>query len=317
MLSLSQSSGDLLADRRFEYARAYEADGDVAAAVDLFTQAVERVPGWAAGWFGLGEARAKNGDVAGAAAAFRAALTIEPQDSLGAGLRLAVLGAATPPPAPPEPYVRALFDDYAPRFEKALVGDLGYRTPGQLARMLAGAGPVRRLRRAIDLGCGTGLMGAALAEAGIASGRLDGVDLSPAMIEEARAKALYGTLHVAEMTAHLAEGGEAYDLVLAADVFVYLGDLEPVLAAAAARLAPGGRLAFSVEGPEEGDTPSGWVLKPSLRYGHDPAYIRSLSRGLGLDVLAERGTVLRLDRGAPVQGRLFLTGRPSEDDAGT
>ncbi len=65
-----RSSGDLLADRRYDYAMAAKADGDLAAAADLLVQALEIAPGWAAGWFALGEVEAGRGAADDAAQAF-------------------------------------------------------------------------------------------------------------------------------------------------------------------------------------------------------------------------------------------------------
>ncbi len=90
------SSGDLIADRRYGFGRDLAFRGDMSAAADLFAQAVEAAPGFAAAWFALGETRAKLGDGIGAVAAFREALRIDPHDRHGAALHLARLGAADP-----------------------------------------------------------------------------------------------------------------------------------------------------------------------------------------------------------------------------
>ncbi len=51
------SSGDLIADRRFEFARDLQLKGDLVAAADLLLQAIELAPGFASAWFTLGEIR--------------------------------------------------------------------------------------------------------------------------------------------------------------------------------------------------------------------------------------------------------------------
>jgi predicted TPR repeat methyltransferase len=295
-------SGDLIADRRFEYARGYAEAGDHAAAADLLEQTLELVPGWPPALVALGEARAALGDGDAAAAAFRAALARDPGDVLGAGLKLAALGAAPVPPAPPDAYVRGLFDDYAGRFEKALVEDLGYRTPWRMGELLQAAAPGRRFAHGLDLGCGTGLMGAVLRPL---CDRLDGVDLSPGMLAEAARKGLYDTLAEGDAARHLAAAGEPLDLVAAADVFVYVGDLAPVFAAAARRLAPGGLFVFSVEAAA-GD---GFLLRDSLRYAHSGGYVRRAAAAAGLGWRMDERTVLRFDRGAPVHGMIAVLER--------
>jgi predicted TPR repeat methyltransferase len=125
------SSGDLMADRRFDFARDLQLKGDRAAAADLLLQATELAPGFASAWFTLGEIRQRRGTREQAIAAFRKARDADPDDRHGAGLRLMLLGAE-PLSAMPPAYVRTLFDQYAPKFEAALVDDLGYRGPALL-----------------------------------------------------------------------------------------------------------------------------------------------------------------------------------------
>src|ERR1700759_1101036 len=228
------SSGDMIADRRFDFARDLQLRGDLAAAADLLLQATELAPGFASAWFTLGEIRGQLGEPDAAIAAFRKAQIADPDDRHGAGLRLMLLGAEELSAMPPA-YVRALFDQYAPRFETALVDDLGYRGPALLFKaVLSARAAVRRpafFRRAIDLGCGTGLAATAFAA------HVDefiGIDLSPRMIERARATGLYARLEIADMVQGLRSKPDgSADLVLAADAMVYVVGLTPVLAEAA------------------------------------------------------------------------------------
>src|ERR1700692_1942767 len=119
------SSGDMIADRRFEFARDLQLKGDLAAAADLLLQATELAPNFTSAWFTLGEIRERLGEREPAIAAFRRARAADPGDRHGAGLRLMRLGAEQVA-AMPSAYVQVLFDQYAPRFEAALVGDLAY-----------------------------------------------------------------------------------------------------------------------------------------------------------------------------------------------
>ena len=137
------SSGDLMADRRFDFARDLQLKGDLAAAADLLLQATELAPDFASAWFTLGEIRELLGEREGAIAAFRTARDADPGDRNGAGLRLMRLGAADLAGMRPT-YVTALFDQYAPKFEAALVDDLGYRGP---ALLLGGGARPRAPRR--------------------------------------------------------------------------------------------------------------------------------------------------------------------------
>lgn len=311
MLTATQSSGDFTADRRYGYGRDFLARGEPEAAADLFAQALERAPDWAAGHFALGEAREAAGDREGARAAFARAAELDGRGELGAGLHLARLGGAPLPDAPPEGYVRALFDAYADRFETALVEGLGYATPGRLAALVAAARPAP-FGDVLDAGCGTGLMAAALAGAG-SWRRLAGVDLSPEMIARAEARGVYDALDVGEVVAVLDARPDAHDLIVAADVLVYLGDLAPFLAASARALRPGGLLAVSVEKAAAGEVAGGpgWVLRDSLRFAHAHAYLEAAARAAGLVPEHIEEAELRRDRGLPIIGLLALFGRPA------
>jgi predicted TPR repeat methyltransferase len=245
MLHDPLASSDLIAERRFAYAKAAAADADWSAAADLLEQVLERAPHWAAASFALGEARERVGDVEGAAEAFRSTLAADPSDAQGAAARLALIGRGGAPVALPEVYLTRLFNDYAPRFDAHLTGDLAYRGPALVVDALDWAAPGRRFAAALDIGCGTGLMGQAL------RGRVDrltGVDLSPGMVAKARERGLYHALEAGEATAFLIRSAPgAFDCILAADALCYFGDLRPVFSAAGRALAKTGFLAFSVE----------------------------------------------------------------------
>jgi predicted TPR repeat methyltransferase len=292
-------SGDLIADRRFEWARDLSAKGDLAAARDLLTQALDLVPNYAAAWFALGEVREKLGDRAAAVLAFEQALTADPQDRHGASLHLIRLGAA-PAAAMPEFYVRALFDGYAPGFDAALTEGLSYRAPELLMRAVQAAGLRMKFGSALDLGCGTGLAGVAFRPF---CDWLVGVDLSQAMLAQARGKGAYDRLVECDVFNFL--GAEAaaktrYHLVVAADVFMYLDDLAPVLKAAANVLS--GLIAFSVE-TYDGD---GVVLRDTLRYAHGAAHVRNAIAVAGLGLVSLDSASTRTEKGVPVPGLIVV-----------
>ena len=139
------SSGDLMADRRYEFARDLQLKGDLAAAADLLEQAVELAPKFASAWFTLGNIRQQRGEREAAIAAFREARAANPDDHHGATLHLMRLGTEEIS-AMPAAYVQALFDQYAPRFDAALVGDLGYRGRRCCSRRCCRSAPRRTSR---------------------------------------------------------------------------------------------------------------------------------------------------------------------------
>jgi predicted TPR repeat methyltransferase len=300
------SSGDLVADRRFDFARDLQLKGDLVAAADLLVQATELAPGFASAWFTLGQIREQLGERDAAIAAFRKAEVADPEDRHGAGLRLMLSGAEKLSDMPPA-YVRALFDQYAPKFETALVDDLGYRGPALLFRaVLAARLAVRRpafFKRAIDLGCGTGLAATAFAKE---VDHFIGIDLSPRMIERARLTGLYAQLEVTEMVQGLSSKPDASaELVLAADAMVYLADIAPLLREAKRVLVAGGLLAFTVE-THAGD---GVILGEGLRYAHGAPYVRASIREAGLALSQLEELSARNEDNTPVPGLVVVAAK--------
>jgi len=301
------SSGDVIADRRADYARMLAEGGDLVAAAELMDQALEIAPDWAAGWDLLGSFHEKNGNLGSAISAWRRLEALDDDGVFGARLKLAAHNAGAAGEGTALSYVEALFDQYAPQFEEALVGKLGYRVPDMLDQLVsdcaAGLG-IERFAKAIDLGCGTGLMGEKL------RGRVDfleGVDISAAMIAETARKGIYDSLQKAELVAALNARRAEADLMTAADVFIYCGALQPVLAALVPALKPGGLVAFSLEAH---DGEEALFLRPSLRYAHGVQATRDALVVAGLEVLRFETAVLRFDRGAPITGMLVVARKP-------
>ncbi|MGN7294763.1 methyltransferase [Rhizobium sp. SAFR-030] len=306
MITTQFSSGDAIADRRADYARMLSEAGDYAAAVELFEQALELVPGWTAGWVMLGEARNKAGQAEGAIEAFETVARLDTTGLFGAPLKLALLGAAPTPAHPPSAYVEGLFDDYADRFETALVEKLNYTVPQKLFALVQ---PLAPFRVTVDLGCGTGLFGAEVASA---TARLEGFDLSTNMLAKAEEKRIYHHLAQADLSEPADASGlfgedlprGRADLVSAADVLMYLGSLDAPFALARDLLSPGGLFAFSVE--DAGEVETGFRLQGSLRYAHSERYVRERLATFGFETLETRRTDIRMDAGKPVFGILFL-----------
>ncbi|WGR94063.1 methyltransferase domain-containing protein [Bradyrhizobium sp. ISRA443] len=306
-LRLFLTSGDLVADRRFEFARDLQLKGDLPAAAELLEQAIEIAPKFASAWFTLGEIRRQLGRDEAAIAAFRAARDADPEDRHGAGLRLMHLGAEAVAPMPPA-YVRTLFDQYAPRFEAALVGDLGYRGPALLFKAVLSVRAAARkpafFKRAIDLGCGTGLVAGAFAKN---VDRFIGIDLSPRMIEKARATGHYAELEVDDMVQGIRSKPDASaELVLAADAMIYLADLAPVLAEARRVLVAGGVLAFTTETHDD----EGVIVGEGLRYAHSAAYVRASVAAAGLTLVQFEDLSARNEDNIPAPGLVAVAIKP-------
>jgi predicted TPR repeat methyltransferase len=193
-------------------------------------------------------------------------------------------------------YVRHLFDQFSADYDVRMLGQLGYSAPHilrSLASMVMPEVPAHSLS-ILDLGCGTGLAGVAFADLAI---RLDGVDLSPAMIEKARARNIYHHLSVADIETAPFEESE-YDLVVAADTLVYLGDLDGVFTNVRSALKPEGSFLCTVE-KDSGD---GHSLGPKRRWRHSENYLRSVALASGFEMTGMMDCSPRTEAGVPVPG---------------
>jgi len=199
--------------------------------------------------------------------------------------------------APPA-YVTEHFDGFAEGFDAQLVGRLGYDIPEKLgAAVLAVAVPGHRYD-ALDAGCGTGLCGPRLLPC---VRTLTGVDLSPKMLSQAAKRGIYGELACEDLTSYLDRSAGRFDLVVAADVMIYLGDLAPFFDAAARALGPGGLLAFSVEVIPQGT----YRLLPSGRFAQSLSYVRSLANP-AFEEQACLATTIRWEADVRVPGQIFV-----------
>jgi predicted TPR repeat methyltransferase len=215
----------------------------------------------------------------------------------------------------PDDYVRTLFDGYAERFEAHLVC-LGYRIPGLIRRHVIEFAAVADIGPVLDLGCGTGLVALALSDLG--AGPFTGIDLSPRMLDHARAKRLYATLHEAQLPAALHQDTASWRLILAADVLCYFGALQEMFDAVRARLTSGGRFIFSAEEllpDHDGKIPGNgdWALGRLGRYAHNPRYIARIADSSGFHCVALDREILRHEAGSPVIGLIMVLERPRDD----
>lgn len=256
-------------------------------------------PTLAEAWSERGSLLREAGHNAEAARCFEQALAHGGDETLNRFYLAAVKPQAVPP-RPPAAYVQALFDEYADDFQTHLVEALNYQAHRTLLAPLVEAGARHSL--VLDLGCGTGLCGQLIR---LQADAVDGVDLSGAMVEQARASGVYRRVDQGDLLPFLASGTEPAQLVMAADVFIYVGALEAVFAAVSQRLAPGGCFAFSVEKGSAVQGEQDLVLLPSLRYAHSAAYVQRLARANGLRVVRQWEAPIREDQRRPVPGLYF------------
>jgi len=312
-------------------------DGYQASAIEAYQKAVELQPGHVAAWTNLGMAcrRAKrfdearqaydraitlepdnaahyrglgnvfidDGREADALDPYRKAVELDPDNGFGKHI-LASLEGKTPVTAP-ESYVTELFDQFSGKFEKTLFEELGYNIPQVIKEKLVSLqGPEFKLGRVLDLGCGTGMVGESLRKH---AEKIDGIDLSPKMIEKTSAKDIYAQLWVGNIT-EVPSDGERYDLIVAADVFIYVGDLQAAFALVCQRATPGGLFAFSTE-LNDNDEP--FFLRPTGRYAHSHEYIEQLATSLKLETLVSQELPLRKEADNWLTGELWILKMPN------
>lgn len=217
---------------------------------------------------------------------------------------VAALGDGPKPLRASDDYVRETFDHFAEDFDKQLLEDLEYRAPKLIHAMfrdVCGADPGNL--DILDAGCGTGLSGLDFKQY---ARSLTGVDLSPEMLKLAKNRGIYDELLEAELAATMRGMPDRLDLIVAADVFCYIGDLSESLNAARIALKSGGMLIFSVEAQSK----RGYSLTGSGRYAHKPAYVRKTAKSAGFSEILGRSDTLRTEYGDPVKGYLTALKNP-------
>lgn len=239
-------------------------------------------------------------------AAYERYLELEPDDPEVEHMLLSLRDEA-PPSRASDACVLQLYERFAPDYDRSMQDDLGYRAPGLLLQALQPwLGEARAALDVLDLGCGTGLTAERLRPW---ARHLLGVDLSPDMVALAEERGSHDELATGELLTWLQAATGDYDLVIACDVLIYFGELAPVLQAAAQRLRPGGRLAFTLERHAGSD----WALTDSGRYAHSAPHVRELAEEVGLDVEHLEQEVLRHEYGEEVVGLSVVLAAPRAD----
>jgi len=279
-------------------------------AVASYRRALEINPDYAAAYGNLGELLRTQGKFDDALACFRQLVRLMPANSVAQHQIDSLTGTTTE--RPPAQYVQNIFDAYADKFDAHLQQELKYEAPGQLAALVTRHLPTSEEKWSVlDLGCGTGLVGLAIAPF---ARQLVGVDLSAKMLEKTRARNLYQRLEHADLlTMMRGEIAEGYDAIFAADVFPYMGKLDEISVEIKRLLSPGGVFAFTVEALAE---PSGGEAKPTAeqeyrlentgRYTHTASYLNRLASANGFLIAESVATYIRTQRDQPVDGYLVL-----------
>jgi predicted TPR repeat methyltransferase len=276
------------------------ARGRLSEAIAAYRRAIARRPGYERALSNLALAFQKQGNMESATATYRELIAAHP-DSAEARHMLAALTGEARDRADPG-YVQRFFDSYAQTFEKVLLDELAYDTPKALAELAREYAETPRFERALDLGCGTGLSGRALA--GLCQA-IVGVDLSPNMLAIAEEKGGYAELHAADLLTFLESDTSRFDLVIASDVLNYLGELDTTFGLVVRRSSPRALFVFSTEAGE-----GRFQLAQTGRFCHGREYVAAAASAAGFDLVVAREQTLRLERGTPVRGDLFVLRAP-------
>lgn len=270
-------------------------------ALQAFDRSVDIDPTFAAAWSARGGLLREMHQLEEAAKSFEKALALGADLELNAYYLASVRGVNAPATAPRH-YVEALFDDYAADFQSHLVEKLGYRGYEVLLRPVIESG--ERFHSALDLGCGTGLC-AALIQTCVDT--IDGIDISSEMLEQAEKLGIYRELLHEDLAEFLARTQGRADLVIAADVLIYVGELSSIFQSIGRILEPGGLFAFTVElTTNDKDC----HLLPSLRYAHSESYLRRLAAQCGLQCDDLRIAPIRYEQSVQVQGLYAYLRKP-------
>lgn len=271
-------------------------------ALECFRKAVEHGAGYAAAYEALARILARAGRLEEAAETYRAWLACDPDNPIPKHMLAASTGQNVPARAD-DAYLTEMFDEFAESFDENLT-ELGYRAPQLLAEAVT-----EKLGAPVDLdildaGCGTGLCGPLLKPM---ARTLLGVDISPGMLDKARARCLYDELTAAELSTFMRGRPASADLIVSADTLVYFGALEEPLSAAHACLRDGGLLAFTLERLEvEGDAQQPYRIEPHGRYSHQESYVRTVLADAGFSDVSIRGDTLRRESNRQVAGHVVL-----------
>lgn len=284
-----------LAGAWFGRARVYEQANRDDDALNCYDKSLAFNPILAEAWLGRGKMKCRIGNVEDGISDYRRALELG-GDPEAIHYEMAKAGAAEMPAAMPAALVVGLFDGYADRFDQDLLQNLHYRVPAEIAATVSARRPSKPAN-ILDLGCGTGLVGTALKPI---ARTLCGVDLSSRMLARAAQRGIYDTLICGDIVGFLSSTTQRYDIVSAGDVFIYIGDLQPIFRLVRSVLSENGLFVFSVESCE---TPT-FTLQPSGRYAHSRAYLESIGAATGFAVETIYSTSLRRERDHDVIGAI-------------
>ena len=272
-------------------------NGQIPDAIDILEALIQNNPNDALLFNMIGGCYVSLGQLDMAIKCYQKALTIKPDYAVPQHMLNALTGNTST--EPPKEYVKNLFDDYAERFDDSLIKQLGYKLPFLMKELILKLDPPRnKFKKVIDLGCGTGLTGKELRDI---SNNLTGIDLSSNMVAKTRELDVYDRLIVGDIVDILSSSKEKYDLFIALDVFVYIGELTKIFKTVRQCCNKNALFIFSIETQEE----DGYSLLKSARYAHSDDYILNIASD-GFKVIDSQEVSLRKEKESWIEGKIFI-----------
>jgi predicted TPR repeat methyltransferase len=282
-------------------ATAYLELGDSAAAITQYAKALELDPNRSEWQHNMAVLQLRNQQPDLAKQHFNSAIKLQPDNPIAQHM-LAALNETPALDAPPAEYVASLFDQYASYYNKHMTQTLKYEVPKLLRHEISAFIDLfTKQQHVLDLGCGTGLCGIYFRDL---ARFFVGVDLSMQMLEHAKALGAYDALCCCNILETIpGMNQESFELILAADVFVYLGALDKIFALVASAIKPQGLFTFTIE---EHESTEKFVLKNTGRYSHSQQYVSNLAEQYNFKILSNKAITPRIQNDTPIVGRLYV-----------
>lgn len=272
--------------------------GNLDAAIQYYQRTVKVAPDFFAAQNNLGAAFLAKPHIGLALQHFREALRIQP-DNKSIAYTIQALEQNQPLLSAPPDYVQSLFDAYADHYDIHLLEALDYKVPELLQKALSGFLSKSQTLDILDLGCGTGLCGKPFKPY---ANSFAGVDLSPKMLAVAAQKQIYTELQAKDLVEFLTNKTKQYDLILAGDTLVYMGDLTQLFALVRQALRPHGLFAFNTEICEE---PT-FKMNQSGRFSHNKSYLDEEAFKNHFKIVYYQTVITRQQNNEPVYGHLYI-----------
>ena len=271
--------------------------GKLEEAETSYKQAIKLKPDYAEAHSNLANTLNKLGKLEEAEASYKQAIKLKPDFDIAKHHLAALTGETTD--SAPRAYVEDLFDNYASKFESALVNSLEYKIPKIITKLIMEKNSGVSLGSVLDLGCGTGLLGLEIKQF---CSSLEGIDLSNLMVEQARKKNVYDKLSHRDIIDYLAAENLDFDYFIATDVLVYVGDLSHIFELLKPRNKSGGKLVFSTEHTNA----DGFVLEKTGRYSHSKKYIKNMCEKFNYKLCHFESINLRKEKNRFITGGLYI-----------